>query len=271
MGAKIANPDYEDPHKLFNCTPTSSQLSLTHNIPETQKIIEDADVNAEPDLDMSISEHEVLTEFEKRWENTKQLPNPVDTGQNFSQNLTKSSQCEKSASLSKICDDNSSKVIKECSSSDVFSSQNLDSYYESIFEKNLNGVNVERNDSFLSCKSETTQKKTEVKLLKRPNKAPPPIPTKPFKLTQNKLVEAINENNSYFKNNITSHSNILRKSSSQSNGDKFSYKKVTTTFTKSDNNISAKSCSITQQSTNNAFSEEVNTKGWVKTIINRFE
>lgn len=273
IGARIANPDYEDPHRLFTSTPSSSQSSLTI-FNDDRKTNEDEDLIGEHEvLDMSLNESDVLTEFEKRLKETKECEtNSVDTGQNLSQNVSKSSHYEKSASLSQRCDEGYKETC-ERSNSDIFSSQNSDSYYESILEKKLNGVNIARNGSFKSStndedfKSSNNQTKNNFcngkvshpKLLKRPNKAPPPIPTKPKFLAST----CTSVKKEYFSNSILRNSKSLEITNRISD----SYEHIITT----DNNSVALNATTLQQE--NSFDEEFNpnSKGWVKTIINRFE
>lgn len=245
IGARIANPDYEDPHRLlFTSTPTSSQSSLSL-YPEEIKINEDFDLIGEPEaLDMSLNENDVLTIFEKRLKETKEsdITNSVDAGQNIS------SHYQKSVSLSEICgNDNNYIITCERSNSDIFSSQNSDSYYESILENKLNGVNIARNGSFRTSTNEeeisnnqtTNNKISHEKLLKRPNKAPPPIPTKPKFLTN--VYTTFNVKKEYFNN------------------------KQTQITTRDNNSVSLNRTMLGEE---NAFRDS---KGWVKTMVERFD
>ncbi|XP_064216001.1 uncharacterized protein GEFmeso isoform X2 [Tribolium castaneum] len=175
MGEKIAHPDYADPQKLFTSC-SSSRTNLNVELSECEMM-------KEPErLDMTISEKEVLNEFEKRLnDSTKLAP---DTGQD--DELNGSSQSE---------------LLEQ---ENVNSSQNSDSYYESILEKSLveeytkdeNGRLVAKQDSFKgneNCfyvqkfRSEKEKTLREVNgngksAIKRPSKAPPPIPVKPSRL-----------------------------------------------------------------------------------------
>ncbi|KAF5304632.1 hypothetical protein FQR65_LT07914 [Abscondita terminalis] len=77
----------------------------------------------------------------------------------------------------------------EKSGDDFNSSQNSDSYYERLLEKNLNeNCNVERNSSFNSHDAPQT------KIIKRPTKAPPPIPVKPTRLLNSSVSDTTKEN-----------------------------------------------------------------------------
>lgn len=182
MGEKIAHPDYADPQKLFNsCNSSRTNLSVE---------LSECEMMKEPErLDMTISEKEVLNEFEKRLnDSTKPVP---DTGQDVSNCSSQSSLLEQ----------------EECAENGVNSSQNSDSYYESILEKSLveeytkdeNGRLVAKQDSFKgneNCFYIQKFREKEVKTLrevngnsiekksaiKRPTKAPPPIPIKPSRL-----------------------------------------------------------------------------------------
>lgn len=183
MGEKIANPDYVDPQKLFLGSRNCSQVDLS----DTKK--SDGDMMGDPEpLDLSINESEVLSEIEKRLKacGTKE----PDTGQTFDFNLN-SSNTSSTSTRSEIS---------------LNSSQNSsDSYYESILENSLteeyvkdaSGKLVAKQDSFSSNESTKTlliekyknlhDKKSPVRrpVVKRPTKAPPPIPAKPPRLTAN--------------------------------------------------------------------------------------
>ncbi|XP_057653823.1 uncharacterized protein LOC130892421 isoform X4 [Diorhabda carinulata] len=159
MGEKIAHPDYVDPQKLFLGSANCSQVDLT------EYKIEDCDILGEPEqLDLSICEKDVLNELEKRLNGGSSVP---DTGQTLN------------------------------SSHSLNSSQISDSYYENILEDSLKeeyvedstGKLVAKQDSFSS--NEEKQKPNQKSLfdkrpaIKRPTKAPPPIPQKPARLSQN--------------------------------------------------------------------------------------
>lgn len=169
MGEKIANPDYVDPQKLFLGSRNCSQVDLT----ESKKLESDIMGDPEP-LDLTINETEVLSEIDKRLNEGN--TNGPDTGQTKPSNFSPNS-----------------------------SQNSSDSYYESILESSLteeyvkdsSGKLVAKQDSFSSTESSRTiliekyknkdDKKSPVKrpLVKRPTKAPPPIPAKPTRLTAN--------------------------------------------------------------------------------------
>lgn len=189
MGEKIAHPDYADPQKLFSDSCRSSRVNLNVELSECE-------LPAEPErLDMTISEKEVLNEFEKRLNNsTNRVP---DTGQKESDKTT----------------------VQEEIENRVNSSQNSDSYYESILEKSLveeytkdeNGRLIAKQDSFKTNENsfyiqkyrENNDKSLKdinggsqiiSAMMKRPTKAPPPVPTKPTRLavtTRNISTETI--------------------------------------------------------------------------------
>lgn len=147
MGAKIANPDYADPQKLF---PNPLEAN-THTAEPTNLMISDLD------MDMTINETEVLKELDKRLSQNSQI------------SLCKSSHNDSS---------NSKEIFN--------SSHNSDSYYESLLEKSLNDEekNIEKSDSFRSAvrpQSTTSYLKHQEALSRTP---PPPIPTKPKYLSK---------------------------------------------------------------------------------------
>ncbi|CAH0547718.1 unnamed protein product [Brassicogethes aeneus] len=151
-GEKLAHPDYADPQKLFANSRNSSQVSLSA----------ETDFMGEKEhLDLSINENDVLKEIEKRLQST-----------NFELNGGSSH--------------------KKVNSSH---NQNSD-YYESILDKNLteeyvkdaNGKLIAKQDSFSNGDNKAIYKmkyssqniiKKDSFSIKRPNRAPPPIPTKP--------------------------------------------------------------------------------------------
>lgn len=281
IGARIANPDYEDPHRLFTSTPTSSQSSLVIYHDDGKRndydnLIDDEHLT----LDMSLNENDVLTEFDKRLKESKEIEtNCFDTGQSMSQsNVSKSSHYQKSISLSHISGDIDNAKC-ERSNSDIFSSQNSDSYYENILEKKLNGVNIARNGSFktstnddeinesnnqmqinINNNNNANVKVSQARLLKRPNKAPPPIPTKPKFLTNvcTTTVTVKKEYNSILKTNSTLETNKME-----------TYEQNLTM----DNNksVALNMDKNVQQPHHFLDGFNPNSKGWVKTIINRFE
>ncbi|XP_074028114.1 guanine nucleotide exchange factor in mesoderm isoform X3 [Leptinotarsa decemlineata] len=225
MGEKIAHPDYVDPQKLFSVSRNCSQYDLSENKNEV------CDVMGEPEhLDLTINEKDVLNEIEKRLNGGT---NNTDTGQksfNSSHSTTKS----------------------ECSKN---SSQNSDSYYESILEDSLteeyvrdsSGKMVAKQDSFSSSESKIsfTQRyqafekfsssSTEKRpIIKRPTKAPPPIPLKPARLS------ASNTSSLKVSSGTTTTSKTVSQTASSSN----------------------ESCSQREVS---------NSTSWVKTMVGRFE
>ncbi|XP_049819706.1 pleckstrin homology domain-containing family G member 1 isoform X3 [Aethina tumida] len=248
MGEKIANPDYEDPQKLFLHSRNSSQVNLTS---ESQNEV-DCDLGERVELDLSINENDVLKEIEKRLQTSTNIS---DTGQITINN--QSSQSEESFTKSKFN-----------------SSQNSDSYYESILDKSLteeyvkdsNGKMVIKSDSFSSnenkliyhmkynsLKNVTVIKKDSFlenkSSFKRPTKAPPPIPAKPTI----KVSNGTNDLNSNCSNN----------SSEENKSDKLN-------STETINNSSNISCNRTFLHNQNG-STSVTTTSWVKTVVNRFE
>ncbi|XP_044270436.1 pleckstrin homology domain-containing family G member 1 isoform X2 [Tribolium madens] len=248
MGEKIAHPDYADPQKLFNsCSSSRTNLSVE---------LSECEMMKEPErLDMTISEKEVLNEFEKRLNNsTKLVP---DTGQDV---LNVSSQSEL--------------LEQEESTENINSSQNSDSYYESILDKSLveeytkdeNGRLVAKQDSFKgneNCfyihKFRASEKEgySQVKTLrevngnsiekkttyKRPTKAPPPIPVKPSRLVISTK-------------NI---SNVIMSTETIKSG--------TTNIQKIYIDQSKTNADINHETRNVNVSE----KSWVKTMVGRFE
>lgn len=192
MGEKIANPDYVDPQKLFLSSRNCSQIDLT----DVKK--SDGDIMGDPEpLDLTINETEVLSEIEKRLKESRSSTNEPDTGQTTSSEfLSNSSHTSSTTTKSEISLD---------------SSQNSsDSYYESILETSLteeyiedsSGKLVAKQDSFSSnesCKTvliekyKNTQEKKRT-IIKRPTKAPPPIPVKPMRLTANIISKTVCHN-----------------------------------------------------------------------------
>ncbi|XP_045461885.1 pleckstrin homology domain-containing family G member 3 isoform X2 [Harmonia axyridis] len=177
-GERIANPEYVDPQKFIL---NSSRSSLIQDKVD--------DLLDEPErLDMTINEDDVMTEIENRLQKSLSLN---DTG-----------QLEKFGCVSSL------------SISSFNSSQNDDSYYESIlddrlveeYDRDSSGELILKQDSFRStenryisrqnqtAKTESTTKSTictsksegrlfeRKTMIKRPNKAPPPIPVKPTHL-----------------------------------------------------------------------------------------
>lgn len=202
MGEKIANPDYVDPQKLFLGSRNCSQIDLSEN----KKA--DSDIMGDPEpLDLTINETEVLSEIEKRLKEGACINEP-DTGQNSSFNHS--------------CNSISSTTAK--SEISVNSSQNSsDSYYESILESSLTeeyvkdstGKLVAKQDSFSSNESSKTilfEKYKNIQdkkrpIVKRPTKAPPPIPVKPSRLTANVTSKTVCYNKSITNSSTSSDNN----------------------------------------------------------------
>lgn len=146
MGEKIANQDYADPARLFTRDPSTAELEE-----------EDFDLMGEREkLDMTIDERDVLREIEQRLE-------LVDTGQ--ARRLKSSQSCNCS--------------FEDGGEGGVSSSQSAECFYETIMEKELDegvdGPTKRRVESF----SDTDCKPKGKVAVKRPNKAPPPVPAKP--------------------------------------------------------------------------------------------
>uniref|UniRef100_A0A1Y1KCR1 DH domain-containing protein n=1 Tax=Photinus pyralis TaxID=7054 RepID=A0A1Y1KCR1_PHOPY len=122
------------------------------------------------------------------------------------------------------------------SSQDCNSSQNSDSYYERLLEKNLN---------------EDVEVKPKVK---RPSKAPPPVPTKPTRLlstTNNNLLDNSKENGETVSSEHNFHTGRRK-----------------ILVSKGAYNVSHENDLPKENSSN---LQPVNAKGWVKTIVGRFE
>ncbi|XP_044766488.1 uncharacterized protein LOC123322602 isoform X2 [Coccinella septempunctata] len=192
-GERIANPEYVDPQKFILNASRTSLLSQ-------DKV--DGELSDEPErLDMTINENDVLDEIENRLQKSMSLD---DTGQMERNNGCVSSRADKFEQST-------------LSISSFNSSQNDDSYYESILDDRLveeyvrdeRGALVLKQDSFRSTENKYIVKQTESlertiaenvtksnistsksdsrlserkTLIKRPNKAPPPIPVKPTHL-----------------------------------------------------------------------------------------
>ncbi|XP_050517497.1 uncharacterized protein LOC126892103 isoform X1 [Diabrotica virgifera virgifera] len=159
MGEKIAHPDYVDPQKLFLGSASCSQIDLS------QDKNEESDILGEPEqLDLSINEKDVLNEWEKRLNGGTTVS---DTGQDHN------------------------------SSHSFISSQSSDSYYEKILDDSLKeeyikdstGKLVAKQDSFSSNEDRSSLNQKFLldrrPMVKRPTKAPPPIPQKPSGLSLN--------------------------------------------------------------------------------------
>lgn len=146
MGEKIANQDYADPAKLFATSRNPSELNLS-----TVEVEEEEEEEFEK-LDLTINESDVLREFEKRLE-------VVDTGQE--------EEGDEGVKSSQSCN---------C----ISSSQSAECFYETIMERKLD----EEVDSTVKKRVESFSDNNTIVMhnkipLKRPNKAPPPIPAKP--------------------------------------------------------------------------------------------
>lgn len=237
MGEKIANPDYVDPQKLLLGSRNCSQVDLT----DSKKI--DSDMMGDPEpLDLTINETEVLSEVDKRL-NESSINEP-DTGQITATDLKHQNSSRTSGSS-----------ITAKSEIKLNSSQNSssDSYYESILESSLteeyvkdsSGKLVAKQDSFSSNEStktlitdkykkiiQTSKSPVRRPVVKRPTKAPPPIPAKPSRLTVNATSKTVV---SY---NIT----------------------ATTSCSSSDSNQTDCNTNISSSTTS-----------WVKTMVGRFE
>ncbi|XP_019770731.2 uncharacterized protein LOC109544820 isoform X1 [Dendroctonus ponderosae] len=151
-GEKLANPDYVDPQTLFASSRNNSQASLSLDSGVASGCFEPPEdfMGERVELDMSLNEKEVLREIDQR------LSEPSRTSPS-------------------------------------------DSYYESILDSSLKeeyvqdkatGKMVAKSDSFtnndrmcftLASSAPHSQSK---QVLKRPTKAPPPIPAKPLRLTR---------------------------------------------------------------------------------------
>lgn len=192
MGEKIANPDYVDPKQLFLGSRNCSQIDLS----ESKK--SDSDMMGDPEpLDLTINESEVLSEIEKRLKESSDKNEP-DTGQTPSDLNHDSSHTSRSTTTKSENSPNSSQ-------------NSSDSYYESILESSLteeyvkdsSGRLVAKQDSFSSNESTKTilfekyknlqEKKSPVKrpAVRRPTKAPPPIPAKPTRLTASVISKTV--------------------------------------------------------------------------------
>lgn len=233
MGEKIANPDYADPLKLFSNSCSSSMNNL--NMQEMEKCDNlEIDLMGEPEvLDMTINEKDVLKEIDERLKESSKatVDKPVsDTGQRVlksSQNNCGEPHATNNKSESKIFN----------------SSQNSDNYYESVMERNLNQENSVQVDNHKICGStlsENNKSRTVRPVVKRPTKAPPPIPVKPkglSSISNEKIKSSLQISHEINRSRI-----VTVKSSTYTNG-----------TSKCENLI------------------ETNSKSWVKTMVGRFE
>lgn len=152
MGEKIANQDYADPTKLFTASRNPSELNLS-----AVEVEEVEEFELMEKLDLTINESDVLEEIEKRL----QL---VDTGQ------------DESVKSSQSCNCSFTDLVRE---NGVSSSQSAECFYETIMEKKLDeevDSNVKKRVESFSDNKDIQHNKVH---LKRPNKAPPPVPAKP--------------------------------------------------------------------------------------------
>lgn len=157
MGAKIAQPDYADPQKLFGHL-TNSQLSLnsTTSSPNSQTSNTNNNQSVEViSLNSSNSQKEEVI--------TKNIfETIIDTGQKYLK--IKSPLAEKKFHE---CDQKSSRKLVES-----HPNESVD-YYESILEQSL-----QTNESQLKCNAQKPVINPKP-VMKRPLKPPPPIPQKP--------------------------------------------------------------------------------------------
>ncbi|KAK4873112.1 hypothetical protein RN001_015141 [Aquatica leii] len=215
IGARIAHPDYADPQKLFRASQHLSQSDL-------QLDDEDLMGNCEA-LDLSINEKEVLSYGEKV---KKEFEESI--GANCSSH--------------------------EKPRNNFNSSQNCDSYYERLLEKNLNdgcdGKNAERSASFNNA--------SQPKVIKRPTKAPPPIPVKPTRLLNPSMSETSKENIENSNNKTATGEHNFHTGRRRIFVSKGVYD------VSPDNDLHKDDNELTS-------AQPVNSKGWVKTIVGRFE
>nr|CAI5830853.1 unnamed protein product [Callosobruchus analis] len=180
IGEKMANPDYADPQKLL----LGSKVNLAVG---ENRLEEEADMMGEVErLDLTINEKEVLNEIDKRLNGSSNEGSSTevpDTGQETTTTVVEVSP-----------------ITTPC----LDSSHISDSYYESLLEDNLteeyvkdsSGRLVAKQDSFSGNENRCTvvfaqkykyfedQGATSTqKVVKRPTKAPPPIPVKPARLS----------------------------------------------------------------------------------------
>lgn len=284
MGAKLANPDYADPQKIFP-TCSASQISLC-----SQTKTEIQDLIGEPeDLDLSLNENEVLTEFDRRLKITKEISNtqPVnDTGQNSTK---ESSRLIKNFNINETTLSTSKSDEFPKRHSQIFnSSQSLDSYYECLMEKKLDeACEDDFSENFGSCtvdlsgnlensgnvSNKIKQRKNTV--IKRPIKAPPPIPIKPARLSNNfksinnsNHLQNVNSNN--IDNNLQSVNEYCTIIDNNIKNREFIQKNITEIKTKSSLSNSTTYNFICEKHTSESITQ-TSTKGWVKTIVGRFE
>lgn len=274
MGAKIANPQYADPQKLFAST---SQINLQEEEETRKQQHVDIDVNdliGEPEvIDLSLNESEVMNEFDRRLRISREDSNITDTGQLSPTN-------KKASTLTKI--PTMPQITTTSFSGD--STVNIESYYENILDKNLSS-DGETTEEF--CDRNTPFKSKEIRrsLIKRPTKAPPPIPVKPARLSlQNNrslLANSITADRTVTEiSNLTVESPQQGLSKSKSDNGWFNININANNSTISSNNvisffkseaISRKINSSYDMTHGDAPRENIQAKGWVKMIVDRFE
>lgn len=218
---------------------------------------------------MTINENEVLTEFDKR----------LQTSIDDCSGAIISSQCI-SATSTTVHNQNTDSHLDVSNSS-----QNSDSYYESLLEDTLSEKQLERCDSFrvstdlkkdnqtaLDSKGNTETNKSCIinkleisKTILRPSKAPPPIPAKPIKPILDNYIS--NKKDSI---EIVNNAAILKKKEIFNTIIQSSQ----TRLSESTKFINTTRDMMYQKSTkevNNPTNEIIQSKGWVKTVIGRFE
>lgn len=287
MGAKIAHPDYADPQKLFRTSHAFSRSDLCINTPDASDISKDEDLMGHREkLDMSINEKEVLSYGEKvrnEFEKYKQ------------RSLEDIEENEKTASLSNGA--KSSPGVANQNTPDILlNSSHSDSYYERLMEKNLNedsGEIKKYTQRYSSFKSNSNGNVTAIKYkengiiitenegklkipastVKRPTKAPPPIPTKPSRLlnanSNNSNLDAVKENISSFTNKFVSSKN--EKLVSESTDKDFYTGRRKIFVSKALYEVSHENDLNNETETLTEVQQPINSKGWVKTIVGRFE
>lgn len=249
MGEKIANPDYADPSKLFpnSCSSSTTNLSI-HEIDAAESLVYDM-MGVPEELDMTINEKDVLKEIDERLKERSTLfaEKPVpDTGQQVFISSVHASSHNNCGNKTVLNNKSDSKIKR------FNSSQNSDSFYEAIMEKNLNEENsrdvttkkeFEPHDQNNDVSKETKNRTNMKPVLKRPTKAPPPIPVKPKGLA--------NLSNDKLKNGL----HISSETDSK-------------TF------VSIKSTTVVNGEPNSRSSIQTNgtySRSWVKAMVGRFD
>lgn len=175
MGEKIANQDYADPSKLFTASRNPSELNLS------TVEVEEEEFDVIEKLDLTINESDVFKELEKRLKFVE----------------------EQGVKSSQSCNCNFTDVS-------ISSSQSAECFYETIMERKLD---EEVNDSVKKRVESFSDNKTaynKVPTIKRPNKAPPPVPAKP------KGLSSINSCKSSVVSTKQTNDNIIIKANSKS-------------------------------------------------------